>query len=263
MTFNKITVFSLLIALSPGQVMARNYAVEAIIFSQPVATDSATVQWNDRIPRNIRAQNKLDKLYRQAEDAALAREEAQLDATSTVPQTADQPKSDEAIPLRLSSDLLELKNIQLKLEENPDFQILKTLSWQQSEADYQNSPLITTLSPHMMGVIRVYAPNLLYAAVNLTYVPDEILPKSLAQNSAEGITELAATTAPVPGSPEIAPGYDNTPTIETVARPPLAARYFIDEQRKLRLNEIHYFDHPRFGVILSVKPIEEPKPNAS
>ncbi len=31
--------------------------------------------------------------------------------------------------------------------------------------------------------------------------------------------------------------------------------YRINEKRKLKLNEIHYFDHPKFGVIATVRPL--------
>ena len=48
--------------------------------------------------------------------------------------------------------------------------------------------------------------------------------------------------------------------LTAVPAEPVIAHYFMDEQRKLKLNEIHYFDHPNFGVILTVKPLEEPGP---
>lgn len=31
--------------------------------------------------------------------------------------------------------------------------------------------------------------------------------------------------------------------------------YRINEKRKVKLNEIHYFDHPKFGVIATVRPL--------
>ena len=31
--------------------------------------------------------------------------------------------------------------------------------------------------------------------------------------------------------------------------------YRINEKRRIKLNEIHYFDHPKFGVIATVKPL--------
>ena len=34
--------------------------------------------------------------------------------------------------------------------------------------------------------------------------------------------------------------------------------YSIDEKRRLKLNETHYFDHPRFGIILRVSRHESP-----
>jgi len=31
--------------------------------------------------------------------------------------------------------------------------------------------------------------------------------------------------------------------------------YRINEKRRVKLNEIHYFDHPRFGVIATIRPL--------
>ncbi len=31
--------------------------------------------------------------------------------------------------------------------------------------------------------------------------------------------------------------------------------YSINEKRKVKLNEIHYFDHPKFGVIATIRPL--------
>lgn len=69
----------------------------------------------------------------------------------------------------------------------------------------------------LSGTIRVYAPSLLFAELILRYAPGDIL---------------------------------NTPD-------PTLPQSFIDEQRKLKLNEIHYFDQSDFGVILTVRPKEE------
>ena len=156
-------------------------------------------------------------------------------------------------------ELVELLALQDKLEKSPKHEIIETLSWNQSEADYKTSPLIDTLTPHMKGVIRVYAPNLLFAEVNLTYVPDEVLQesldKALEEAALEGDIQSRTPPAPEPEAPAIS--YDTD--YELLAAPePVIAHYFMDEQRKLKLNEIHYFDHPNFGVILTVKPIEEP-----
>lgn len=266
MIFNKTLLAALLSTLIPLQSFARDYHVEAIIFTNGTTLDSVAEQWDEKAPRNIRAQNKLDILYQQAIEAAKAREKASLlddpPAAAIESETASITDVEKPVNTQISFELDELLEIQNTLEQSPEHEILQTLSWNQSEANYISSPLINTLTPHMMGVIRVYAPNLLFAELNLTYVPDEVLEESLNAILDESVytpekivlpdfdTRISSITY---GGEYIAP-----PVIE-----PVFPRYFIDEQRKLKLNEIHYFDHPRFGVILSVKPIEDPAPESS
>lgn len=38
---------------------------------------------------------------------------------------------------------------------------------------------------------------------------------------------------------------------------PEATVYRINEKRRFKLNEVHYFDHPEFGVIIKVKPLSD------
>lgn len=265
MIFNKTLLAALLSTLIPLQSFARDYHVEAIIFTNGTTLDTVAEQWDEKAPRNIRAQNKLDVLYQQAIEGAEVREEESLIETPTVevePETASLTDIENPINTQISFELDELLEIQDSLEQSPEHEILQTLSWNQSEANYISSPLINTLTPHMMGVIRVYAPNLLFAELNLTYVPDEVLEESLKAILDESVDTPEEIVIPdfdtrissiAYGGEYIAP-----PVIE-----PVFPRYFIDEQRKLKLNEIHYFDHPRFGVILSVKPIEDPAPESS
>lgn len=269
---HRIAAGFLFAALIPLQCYARDYHVEAIIFTSTVPADRKIVAWDDKAPRNIRAQNKLDILYRKAVVATEAREEAALlkaeapaapPAEPAIPtEASDDTDSDqEPIKTEIGFELVELLAIQNKLEQSPDHEILETLSWNQSEADYKTSPLINTLTPHMMGVIRVYAPNLLFAEVNLTYVPDEVLQESLDKALEEAAleTETPRKTPPAPEPEPSAISYDTDFELQILPEP-VIARYFMDEQRKLKLNEIHYFDHPNFGVILTVKPLEEPEP---
>jgi hypothetical protein len=41
---------------------------------------------------------------------------------------------------------------------------------------------------------------------------------------------------------------------------PLYTHYRMKQKRRIRTEEIHYFDHPRFGVIIQVTPITLPEP---
>jgi hypothetical protein len=42
----------------------------------------------------------------------------------------------------------------------------------------------------------------------------------------------------------------------------LAPRYALQGERRLRSGELHYFDHPAFGVLVIVKPMPQPEPLA-
>ncbi len=44
--------------------------------------------------------------------------------------------------------------------------------------------------------------------------------------------------------------------LEDVGADSLAPLYFINEKRRLKFQEVHYFDHPRFGALLTVWPAE-------
>ncbi len=267
----KSAIAALLAALLPLQSFARDYHVEAIIFTNPVSDNAQTIAWDEKSPRNIRAQNRLDTLYRQAVEATKVREEAALldaqEKLTAAPEPTEpaEPVDDAEKPpieTHIAFELVELLDIQDKLAENPDYEILQTLSWEQSEADYKTSPLINTLTPHMKGVIRIYAPNLLFAEVNLTYVPEEVFEEALEEELGDQTNEPVAEITPGFDTSYASISYSDGFMIQELPEP-VIARYFMDEQRKLKLNEIHYFDHSRFGVILSVMPVEEAEPETS
>lgn len=254
--FKKLCLPALLLALMPLQSFARNYSVEAIIFSNTVMPDTVRVEWDERAPRNIKMQSRLDTLYRQAKEAAEARA-----AADTQEQQAGDAK-EAPVRTEVSHVLSELLSLQEKLEQSPDHEILQTLSWKQSEANYQASPLINTITPHMMGVLRVYAPNLLFAELNLLYTPGEILKESLATEEVETTRTPLPEPGPITDPAFVSFSSDATGVLQA-APEPIVERYYLDEQRKLKLNEIHYFDHPRFGVILSVRPLKDNQAEAT
>ena len=203
-------VTSLVLSLASLQSFARDYIVEAIIFTNEPETQAAPPSdlnpgsglnagsdeyWTAAEPRIVRARARLDKSI-----ASSASTEA-LNGTE---------------PPRALSELAAALQI---LEKNPKHRVLQSLSWTQSEADFSNSPLIDVGDKQTLsGTIRIYAPSLLFAELILRYAPGDVL------------------SIPDPSLPQ----------------------YFIDEQRKLKLNEIHYFDQARFGVVLTVRPQEEP-----
>ena len=175
----------LLIALSPAQSFARSYIVEAIVFTNEGVASGNAEQWDPASTRNQSMQNKILAQHAQAR------------------------------ALRNPNSINRLAGIRQALANSPEHRILQSISWSQSEASYASSPLVKITAQQLLGAIKIYAPNLLFAELNLRYLP--------------GST----------------PGFGQTSS----------PSYFIDEKRRLKLNEIHYFDHPNFGVILSVRPI--------
>ena len=89
MMFKKAFLPALIICLLPHQAIARNYSVEAIIFNHVIEDDTAVVEWDENAPRNIRAQTRLDRFYREAREAEKAKEEAELLAAETAPAQVD------------------------------------------------------------------------------------------------------------------------------------------------------------------------------
>ena len=48
-------------------------------------------------------------------------------------------------------------------------------------------------------------------------------------------------------------------TVAASGKDPAAAVYQMSEQRKVKTQETHYFDHPRLGVLVRVMPVEKDK----
>ena len=48
-------------------------------------------------------------------------------------------------------------------------------------------------------------------------------------------------------------------TVTTSSKEPAAAIFQMSEQRKVKTLETHYFDHPRLGVLVRVRPVEKDK----
>ena len=211
--FYLFEVMRTLLALTTGlmlllvslQSYARDYIIEAIIFTNETGDQTASASLN----------NGSDK-YRIAAEPRVLRARARLD--KSIEASVGIETLDESDPLLTLS---ELAGAQAILDKNPGHRVLQALSWTQSEADFSNSPLINVGDEQTLsGTIRIYAPSLLFAELILRYAPGDVF---------------------------------NTPD-------PSLPQYFIDEQRKLKLNEVHYFDQARFGVVLSVRPQEKATP---
>ena len=134
--------------------------------------------------------------------------------------------------------LTHLANVQRNLVDS-GLRILRTANWIQPSAVYQDAPLVSLgieNSTLPYGFIRVYRTSLIFVHVDLQISPLDGQAASELAGAAIGATAGSSLVAgeEIPDNPH----------------------YFISEKRRVKFKEIHYFDHPRFGVIVSVWPSE-------
>ncbi len=130
-----------------------------------------------------------------------------------------------------------------RLQAAGGYTVLQHVKWRQEVQLIADAPYIDVSAlglgedSGLKGVVRFYHSPLLYVDVLLRYAPfvDPI--------------EQFGTPANAGG---VLPG-------EQVAglQSPEARTWVIDEKRRVKLNELHYFDNPRLGAIIGVWPVDE------
>jgi hypothetical protein len=219
------------IALFVGLIQAgfaRDYHVEVIIFERPASSDPDQEVWNFS-PQNL-AQD-LQKFE------TLAAKASETEFNSTLEFLAGAEASMRESGLR----------------------ILRTASWIQPSAVYQNAPLVSMGAENSTlpgAYIRVYKTSLIFADVDLQLNPFPV--QEFDQNNGSA-TALATPTSADSNSQELS----TDPELETATAAGVSAaeinypaRFFLSERRRLKFKEVHYFDHPKFGAILGVWPSE-------
>jgi hypothetical protein len=113
--------------------------------------------------------------------------------------------------------------------------ILSTANWIQPSAVYQHAPIVSIgdeFSSLSQGFLKVYKTSLIFVDIDLQLSPQG---KIIADEISENYSLI-----PVDAN-----------SSEEIYYPP---QYFLSEKRRLKFEEIHYFDHPKFGAILGVWP---------
>ena len=118
-----------------------------------------------------------------------------------------------------------------RIGNSRDYEILFHGRWSQTTSDRQGAPYIRIDLPAvgrsstLIGVLRLFATDLLYVDAFLRYRPAE----QQANNQIVESTER--NTQPY---------------------------YFLKERRRVKFREVHFLDHPKFGVLLTVWPVKLP-----
>jgi hypothetical protein len=130
----------------------------------------------------------------------------------------------------LRPEELQLTNQYRILERNPQaYAPLLHGGWVQPglpEADARPFDLAMLGATNPMGTIRLYLSRFLHVNLDLSY------------------QDAAAPATPA------APGFR-----DELAELPITPRYHLDADRPTRSGELHYFDHPAFGVLIKVTPV--------
>lgn len=140
-----------------------------------------------------------------------------------------------------------------RLSEQKEYALLAHVRWTQPAEAKSTSPLmrIQTADGELDGTLVFYMSRFLHVDVKLLLKDIEASEK-LAKASEDSLAEAANSARDV-----------KTDAIKTevMAAENTTLAYRIDESRRVRSDEINYFDHPKFGVLVKVTPMEEKSAN--
>ena len=101
---------------------------------------------------------------------------------------------------------------------------------------YQNATTFDLSTGNLKAFLKIYKTSLIFADLNMGLIANAPIPTA---NSNEQ-TALQSN-------------QQNTLNVSTKSSAP-GPLYFVNEKRRLKFKEIHYFDNPRFGAIIGVWP---------
>jgi len=128
-----------------------------------------------------------------------------------------------------------------------------------SAAPMANAPV--NEPPQLEGTVQFYVSRYMHFEVHLAYLTSRATPPAESGSAVPGATP-GAEPAPInlPADTSV-PSMTAPDASAPPARTPVV--FQIDEERRVRSGELHYFDHPGFGVLVQVTPYTPPKGSAS
>lgn len=151
------------------------------------------------------------------------------------------------LPIPGLSDGSALAPALAKLSTNPDYTVLAAMNWLQPGVGYAQAvpTRIEDAAGNLDGVITVFKLLYLHADIDLAFAPHA----TIAGSSAEPTSGPGNTTPPA-AVPTTAVGSASAASEPTI--------YRMIEHRRISANKVEYFDHPKFGVLLEVTPLNNP-----
>ena len=222
------------------------YTIEIIAFEYVNASDQSSETW-PRDPGEPSLKNAIEL----TSESELALEFEFAD--SSTPAASSAPR---AFRL-LGRTELELTDVYRALKRTSNYRPIAHLAWRQPGYDEAHArpahlvvPFALTeetnatfgeLAPKLSGTIRLYRERYLHVDADLSY-------------RLTGITHTTQTRH-VPGTPFVVE--------ELLAEEEFTQDVFrLHSQRRMRSAELHYLEHPMFGLLVNVTPFQPPKPQA-
>lgn len=203
---------------------ADTYRIELIVFEYGDSLAGTAEDWMDATAMSAGETGPGDD----ADETDGMEDTGLVEVTDQPPELSFRP---------LGENEFALADVASRLARTRGYRLLLHVAWEQPGYDRESArPLalarLAALPDRLDGDVRLYRSRFLHLVLDLELVADE----------------PAGLTTPV-----VLPGED-----------PFAALgpdvYRLDESRKMKSGELHYFDHPRFGALALVTPVEEVAP---
>lgn len=114
--------------------------------------------------------------------------------------------------------------------------VIKSGRWSLNATTYPNASTFDLSTGSLKAFLKIYKTSLIFADLNMGLVgrtPTPALNSNQQTNLQNNLQSI-----------------QNASTISSISGP----LYFVNEKRRLKFKEIHYFDHPKFGAIIGVWP---------
>ena len=128
------------------------------------------------------------------------------------------------------------------VEESPNFELLNYISWVQEPVPRSRTKSISLDIPHADSM---FSTELLLAGETSVYEIAQLLQ-----------FDIHVTYKPIADKEK---DSVNLPELVKLYEPEVA--YVLEEKRQVHINDIHYFDHPEFGVVFAIVRPELPELN--
>ena len=172
---------------------------------------------------------------------------------------------DESKWFEKKSKLDQLNNIYSRLNRRKEYKILHKESWIQPALSKENAPYIHEIFDNNGLLIKLYKSRYLHLDV-IAY-----LEGNLSSNTDKKIINKIKFDALKDSIPDEIKDYDikidtkifkegeivkpKINSVEASTQAPIRlseVKYLLKEERRIFKNEVHYFDHPKIGIIISV-----------